>query len=121
MLARRTILHVGLCAALVALAGCQTQSLVDAHRQARLHYDEGEYRACVRACNRWLRLHGEARPDLAPSAQFYKGLAYKAMGEPGKARLVFQEICNRYAAAPESHPAARWRQYAREQLNTLGD
>ncbi len=112
---------IGLAAALLVLVGCRTGSPVEAHRDARLHFERGQYRKCIRACDRWLKRYSDAQPDLAPSARFYKGLSYKEMGETTKARRVFEDIISRYQDVPGTHPAAQWRGFAREQLNLLGE
>ncbi len=128
MIIRRWPVIVVLC--LACLNGCsgarrstrdlEVEAILDLrHRGIELFYAE-KYAECVQTLVEWLRLYEPAQPDLAASVRFHVALAYLKLGETGKAKAAFVHICRAYAGVPDSHPAAKWRRWAHEELDRLG-
>ena len=115
---------------LFGLAGCASSDhappggpppAVIRHRQALLLFDKGEYARCIDALGEWLERHEADRPGLGASARFYTALSYRKLGKKENARAWFLDICRRYAAVPAGRPAARWRAWAQQEVDSLGE
>ncbi len=126
---------LGRCAAVLALGmvglgGCtgarhtarnpELEAMLELRHQGIDLFYSGKYTECIQTLVEWLRLYEVARPDLAASASFHAALAYLKLGETGRAKAAFLHICRVYAGVPDSHPAAKWRRWAREELDRLG-
>jgi TolA-binding protein len=87
-------------------------------QQALCLFEDGEYDACTRALESWLQRYESDHPDPAASARFFIGLCYLKMNDLEKAKAAFEDVARRYADAPDTGPAAKWRRWAQEELNS---
>jgi len=94
---------------------------VTRHRRALLFFDEGRYTACIKSLTRWIDDYAEEHPRLAPSARFFVALAHRKLGDPAAARAKFREFCDLYADVADAEPGGRWRRWAQQELDRLGD